>query len=111
MTKLTIIMNMMAKYVAFKGGVTMKHWKTGEDMGHGYQYNRVEHEKNQYNSLIKVKPYEENTMRTMYLARDVWSNDQLIELRDALNDFIQEDEHLQALRTEQLLKQMRSDYD
>ena len=104
-------MNMMAKYVAFKGGVTMKHWKTGEDMGHGYQYNRVEHEKNQYNSLIKVKPYEENTMRTMYLARDVWSNDQLIELRDALNDFIQEDEHLQALRTEQLLKQMRSDYD
>lgn len=111
MTKLTIIMNMMAKYVAFKGGVTMKHWKTGEDMGHGYQYNRVEHEKNQYNSLIKVKPYEENTMRTMYLARDVWSNDQLIELRDALNDYIQEDEHLQALRTEQLLKQMRSDYD
>ena len=101
----------MAKYVAFKGGVTMKHWKTGEDMGHGYQYNRVEHEQNQYNSLIKVKPYEENTMRTMYLARDVWSNDQLIELRDALNDYIQEDEHLQALRTEQLLKQMRSDYD
>ena len=101
----------MAKYVAFKGGVTMKHWKTGEDMGHGYQYNRVEHEQYQYNSLIKVKPYEENTMRTMYLARDVWSNDQLIELRDALNDFIQEDEHLQALRTEQLLKQMRSDYD
>lgn len=102
---------MMAKYVAFKGGVTMKHWKTGEDMGHGYQYNRVEHEQYQYNSLIKVKPYEENTMRTMYLARDVWSKDQLIELRDALNDYIQEDEHLQALRTEQLLKQMRSDYD
>ena len=68
----------------------MKHWKTNEDMGHGYQYNKAEHEQHQYNSLIKVKPYEENTMRTMYLARDIWTNDQLIELRDCLNDYINE---------------------
>ena len=68
----------------------MKHWKTNEDMGHGYQYNKAEHEQYQYNSLIKVKPYEENTMRNMYLARDIWTNDQLIELRDCLNDYINE---------------------
>ena len=70
----------------------MKHWKTKEDMGHGYQYNKAEHWKYQYNALIKVKPYEENTMRTMYLARDIWTNEQLIELRDHLNDYIQERE-------------------
>jgi hypothetical protein len=73
----------------------MKHWKTGEDMGHGYRYNIAEHEKYSYNELVKVKPYEENTMRTMYLARDIWTNDQLIELRDCLNDYINEREETQ----------------
>jgi len=34
-------------------------------------------------------------MRTMYLARDIWTNDQLIELRDCLNDYINEREETQ----------------
>ena len=29
----------------------MKHWKTKEEMGEGFQFNELEHEKNNYNSL------------------------------------------------------------
>ena len=51
----------------------MIHWKTKDEMGNGFQYDKKEHEKLWYNSLIKVEKHEKNTMRTHYLVRDWWS--------------------------------------
>ena len=70
----------------------MKHWKTQEDMGGGFQYNQKEHEKLSYNSLLDVGKHEENTMRTNYLVRDIWNKKQIIELRDFINQEIENKE-------------------
>ena len=68
----------------------MIHWKTKDEMGNGFQYDKKEHEKLWYNSLIKVEKHEKNTMRTHYLVRDWWSKKQLIELRNFINETIKE---------------------
>ena len=68
----------------------MKHWKTKEEMGEGYQYNEKEHNDNEYNSLVVIDEHETNTMRTKYLIRDIWDKDTLVELKDYLDDIIQD---------------------
>ena len=70
----------------------MKHWKTEEEMGEGFQHTEKEHKEFEYNSLEETKPHEKNTMRTMYLIRDVWNKKQLIELKDFLDEQIKERE-------------------
>ena len=42
----------------------MKHWKTEQEMGEGFSFNESEHKENEYNSLIKIKQHEKNTMRS-----------------------------------------------
>lgn len=66
----------------------MKHWKTNEEMGSGFEFTEQKHKLNQYNVLIKVKPYEKNLMRTFYLIRDTWTNKQLKELKNFLDEEI-----------------------
>ena len=44
----------------------------------------------EYNSLEETKPHEKNTMRTMYLIRDVWTIEQLCKLQEHLTDTIKE---------------------
>tara|TARA_R100000482_G_C5108543_1_gene139268 strand:- start:286 stop:504 length:219 start_codon:yes stop_codon:yes gene_type:complete len=68
----------------------MLHWKTREDMGDGFMFNKAEHSDVQYNSLLHIEPYEKNTMRTKYLIRDWWSKKQLIELQDFISETIKE---------------------
>ena len=67
----------------------MIHWKTKEEMGDGFQFTQSEHSEVQYNALIKVEPQEENIMRTCYLVRDCWSDDQIVQLRDYINSIIE----------------------
>ena len=71
----------------------MINWYSKEEMGDGFQYNEKDHEKFCYNSLLKIKPEEENTMRTCYLVRDCWSNKQQFELRTFINDTLSERGH------------------
>tara|TARA_R100001510_G_C7486560_1_gene96203 strand:- start:63 stop:284 length:222 start_codon:yes stop_codon:yes gene_type:complete len=66
----------------------MKHWKTDEEMGSGFEFTKREHELNQYNVLTKVKLHEKNLMRTFYLIRDFWTNKQLKELKKFLDEEI-----------------------
>ena len=68
----------------------MKHWKTKEEMGSGFQHTEKEHEENLYNSLEIIKPYEENTMRTKYLIRDCWKDSQLFDLMEHIIEVIRE---------------------
>ena len=68
----------------------MIHWETKEEMGEGFQFNQSEHSEVQYNALVKVEPHEKNVMRTYYLVRDWWSNKQLFELRNFINDTLRE---------------------
>ena len=49
-------------------------------------------EKLEYNSLLNVEKHEENIMRTNYLVRDVWNKKQIIELRDFINEEIENKE-------------------
>tara|TARA_Y100000356_G_C11143484_1_gene226642 strand:- start:126 stop:359 length:234 start_codon:yes stop_codon:yes gene_type:complete len=72
----------------------MKHWKTKEEMGEGFEYNEKEHKKNKYNALWDIKPEEENTMRTKYLIRDCWTNTQLLELKKHIDEVIEEKEEV-----------------
>ena len=72
----------------------MKHWKTEQEMGEGFSFNESEHKENEYNSLIKIKEHEKNTMRTFYLIRDVWSKEQLIELKEFVEEQILEREEM-----------------
>ena len=72
----------------------MIHWKTKEEMGDGFQFNQSEHSEVQYNALTQVEPHEKNTMRTKYLVRDWWSNKQLLELRNFINDTLREREEI-----------------
>ena len=70
----------------------MKHWKTNEEMGSGFRYSKRKHEKFHYNFLEKISKHEYNTMRTTYLIRDWWNLDQLKELKDFLNNEIEDRE-------------------
>ena len=67
----------------------MIHWKTKEEMGDGFQFNQSEHSEVQYNALVKVEPQEKNIMRTYYLVRDWWSDDQLFKLRDHIDSILE----------------------
>ena len=67
----------------------MIHWKTKEEMGDGFQFTQSEHSHVEYNSLLVVEPHEKNTMRTKYLVRDWWSDDQIVELRDYINSILE----------------------
>ena len=69
----------------------MKHWKTKEEMGGGFEYNEKEHKENEYNALWDMKPEEKNTMRTKYLIRDCWTNTQLLELKKHIDKVIEDD--------------------
>ena len=84
---LTVGMN---KKKSNQGVLKMRHWKTKEEMGDGYQYNEKEHNENEYNSLVVIDEHETNTMRTKYLIRDIWDKDTLVELKDYLDDIIQD---------------------
>jgi hypothetical protein len=64
----------------------MLHWKTREEMGDGFMFDKSEHSDTQYNSLQAIQPHEKNTMRTKYLVRDWWTTKQLRELRDFINE-------------------------
>tara|TARA_R100001015_G_C4507773_1_gene80367 strand:+ start:365 stop:577 length:213 start_codon:yes stop_codon:yes gene_type:complete len=68
----------------------MKHWKTKEEMGSGFQHTEKQHKEFEYNSLEKIKPYEKNILRTCYLIRDIWKDEQLIELKKIINEQIEE---------------------
>ena len=70
----------------------MKHWKTNEEMGEGFSHTKKEHEKSCYNYLVNVEKHELNTLRTHYLIRDVWNKDQLIKLKQFLEEQISERE-------------------
>ena len=70
----------------------MKHWKTKNEMGNGFQYDEKKHKELSYNSLLHVEKYEENIIRTNYLVRDVWNKKQIIELRDFINEEIENKE-------------------
>ena len=70
----------------------MIHWKTKEEMGNGFKYDEQEHKEVSYNSLLTIDKHEENTMRTKYLIRDVWSGDvkKLLDLKEHLDDILTE---------------------
>lgn len=68
----------------------MIHWKTKEEMGEGFIYDELEHKENDYNHLTNIEKHEENTRRTKYLMRDIWSIEQLKELQEYLNELIEE---------------------
>ena len=67
----------------------MIHWKTNEEMGDGFQFDKSEHLEVKYNALTEVETHEKNTMRTKYLVRDWWSDDQIVELRDYINSILE----------------------
>jgi hypothetical protein len=71
----------------------MKHWKTKEDMGNGFQFNEKDHMENGYNSLVwdKVPQYEKNVMRTFYLIRDVWDRERKLKLKKFLDNNLDEE--------------------
>ena len=50
----------------------------------------TKHPHAEYNSLIEVKPYEENLMRTYYLIRDIWNDKQILELKSFVEEQIEE---------------------
>tara|TARA_R100000149_G_C5853429_1_gene121484 strand:+ start:181 stop:399 length:219 start_codon:yes stop_codon:yes gene_type:complete len=62
----------------------MLHYKTKQQIGEGFVYNEKEHKEKKYNSLISPYAFEQNTMRTKYLIRDVWNLEQLQELQKFL---------------------------
>lgn len=68
----------------------MLHWKTKEQMGEGFAFNEKDHKANEYNSLVSPYPFEENTMRTKYLIRDIWDMKQLIELQEHIKEVIED---------------------
>ena len=72
----------------------MKHYKTKEEIGVGFQHSEHQLIKFNYNSVVEVKPYEKTTMRTKYLIRDIWSKKQLIELKEFLEEQISEREDI-----------------
>ena len=70
----------------------MKHWKTNEEMGSGFRYSKRKHQEFHYNFLEKISKHERNTMRTKNLIRDWWNLKQLKDLKEFLDDQIQDRE-------------------
>tara|TARA_R100001460_G_scaffold66906_1_gene107205 strand:- start:2104 stop:2322 length:219 start_codon:yes stop_codon:yes gene_type:complete len=68
----------------------MKHWVTNQEMGEGFEHNQKEHKNFEYNILVKPKKYEKNIMRTFYLIKDIWTLEQLEELKEFLDEHIEE---------------------
>ena len=68
----------------------MRHWKTNEEMGSGWVYSREYHKEHFYNIIKKYYPHETTTMRTKYLIRDFWTIKQLEELKEYLDEQIEE---------------------
>ena len=68
----------------------MKHYKTKEEIGSGFQYSEKQHRELNYNSLLTAEKSELTTMRTKYLIRDVWTNKQLEDLLIYLKEIIKE---------------------
>mgnify|MGYP003128378302 CR=1 FL=1 len=68
----------------------MKHWVTNQEIGEGFQYDEEEHEKFQYNTLLKPEKHERNLMRTYYLIKDVWNTQQLESLKIFIDEQISE---------------------
>lgn len=66
----------------------MLHYKTKEQMGEGFAFNEKDHEANEYNSLVSPYAFEQNTMRTKYLIRDIWDIEQLHGLKEFLEEEI-----------------------
>ena len=71
----------------------MKHWKTNEEMGSGFKFDKGTHEQFHYNCLEKISKHEHDIIRTMYLIRDWWSLDKLKELKCFLDNEIEEKEN------------------
>ena len=67
----------------------MKHWKTNEEMGSGFKFDKKTHEQFHYNFLEKISKHEYNTMRTTYLIRDWWNLEQLKDLKEFLDNEIE----------------------
>ena len=70
----------------------MKHWKTNEEMGSGFKFNKKTHEQLHYNCLEKISKHEYNIWRTTYLIRDWWDLDQLKVLKQFLDNEIEDKE-------------------
>tara|TARA_R100000781_G_C4075010_1_gene125779 strand:- start:1160 stop:1477 length:318 start_codon:yes stop_codon:yes gene_type:complete len=70
----------------------MKYWITNEEMGEGFIYDTKVHKHLDYNELISIETHEANTRRTKYLIRDVWSIEQLKDLQEYLNEYLEEKE-------------------
>ena len=68
----------------------MLHWKTKEQMGEGFAFNEKDHKANEYNSLVSPYAFEQNTMRTKYLIRDIWDMKQLVELQEHIKEVIED---------------------
>ena len=68
----------------------MKDWKTKEEIGEGFEHTEEEHKKFEYNSLIKTELHEEGILRTKYLIRDCWKDDQLFDLMEHIIEVIRE---------------------
>ena len=66
----------------------MLHYKTKEQMGEGFAFNEKDHKSNEYNSLVSPYAFEQNTMRTKYLIRDIWDLEQLHSLQEFLKEEI-----------------------
>ena len=59
----------------------MIHWKTNEEMGSGFKFDKETHKQFRYNILETISKHEYNIMRTKYLIRDWWNLQQLKELK------------------------------
>ena len=58
----------------------MKHWKTGEEIGEGFQHDEKTHKEYEHNCLINPRKDEETCLRTLYLIRDCWSTREILDL-------------------------------
>ena len=59
-------------------------------MGGGFQYDKKDHKKFEYNSMENPKLEDKNIMRTKYLIRDIWTLTQLLELKKFIKNIIRE---------------------
>ena len=67
----------------------MKHWATNEEMGSGFKFDKKTHEQFYYNCLVKISKHERNIERTTYLIRDWWTLYQLKQLKEFLDNEIE----------------------
>ena len=67
----------------------MKHWKTNEEMGSGFKFDKKTHKEFYYNCLVKISKHERNIERTTYLIMDWWTLYQLKQLKEFLDNEIE----------------------